>query len=155
MVEPVSILLAEDDDGHAALIERNLVRAGFLNKVYRVCNGLEALEFLRGEGEFREKPKPRSLLVILDINMPRLDGFETLKEMKRDATLSSIPVIILTTTDDPREIEKCYREGCNVYIAKPVAYDSFIEAIRRLGLFLEVVQVPPARTSESSSGTES
>lgn len=144
MTEPVEILLAEDDDGHASLIERNLVRAGFLNKVHRVPNGLEALHFLRGEGSFSGNARPRCLLAILDINMPRMDGFECLKAMKSDPDLCRIPVIILTTTDDPREIERCYREGCNVYISKPVAYDNFIEAVRRLGLFLEVVQFPPA-----------
>ncbi len=135
-------MLAEDDDGHAALVERNLLRAGFLNTLHRVRDGQEAIDFLRGENDFAGKAPGHPVLLILDINMPRLDGLETLREIRKDPKLSNIPVIMLTTTDDPREIERCYREGCNVYVSKPVAYEAFIEAVRRLGLFLEVVQLP-------------
>ena len=95
---PMNIVLAEDDDGHATLIQRNLERVGLVN------------------------------------------GFTRLKADERTA---GMPVIILTTTDDPREIERCYELGCNVYITKPVEYDAFIEAVRRLGFFLQVVKLPP------------
>jgi CheY-like chemotaxis protein len=83
------------------------------------------------------------LLMILDINMPRVDGVEVLTRVKADETTSKIPVIMLTTTDDPREVERCYQSGCSVYITKPVEYDAFVEAVKRLGLFLQVVQLPP------------
>ena len=138
----VTIVLAEDDDGHATLIEKNLIRSGLQNTLIRVKDGLEALELIRGEGAHLNKPIPERILLILDINMPRMDGLEALRQIKQDSSLAMIPVIILTTTDDPREIEKCYREGCNLYVSKPVAYDAFVEVIRRLGLFLEVVHLP-------------
>jgi CheY-like chemotaxis protein len=74
--------------------------------------------------------------------MPRVDGVEVLRQVKAANATARIPVIMLTTTDDPREVERCYGLGCSVYITKPVEYDAFVEAIQRLGLFLQVVQVP-------------
>ena len=139
---PVSILFAEDDDGHAMLVERNLKRAGLINGLTRVADGQEALDFVRCEGEFSSRVQNGPLIVLLDINMPRVDGIEALRRIKGDPKTAHIPVIMLTTTDDPREIERCYRAGCNVYITKPVEYEAFVEAIRRLGLFLQVVKQP-------------
>jgi CheY-like chemotaxis protein len=83
-----------------------------------------------------------SIVILLDINMPRIDGIEALKQIKANPVTFRIPVIMLTTTDDPREIDRCYELGCNVYITKPVEYDGFIDAIRRLGLFLQIVRRP-------------
>lgn len=142
--EPISIVLAEDDDGHATLIQRNLERNGVLNNVFRVMDGQEALDFIRGKGSYADRPRRGNFLLLLDINMPRLDGVEVLRQLKADPRTNTIPVIMLTTTDDPREIERCYQLGCSVYVAKPVEYASFIEAINRLGLFLQVVRVPHA-----------
>ncbi len=139
---PISILFAEDDDGHAMLVERNLKRAGLCNGLVRVADGQEALDFVRCEGQFSSRVPNGPLIILLDINMPRVDGIEALRQIKSDPKLAHIPVIMLTTTDDPREIERCYRAGCNVYITKPVEYEQFVEAIRRLGLFLQVVKQP-------------
>jgi CheY-like chemotaxis protein len=83
--------------------------------------------------------------VLLDLKMPRVDGFEVLRRLKDSPSTAAVPVIVLTTTDDPREIERCYELGCNVYITKPVEYDAFIEAVRRLGFFLQVVKLPPGQ----------
>ena len=138
----VTILFAEDDDGHAMLVERNLKRAGLVNGLVRVCDGQEAIDFVRCEGKFSGRVPNGPLIVLLDINMPRVDGIEALRQIKSDPKVAHIPVIMLTTTDDPREIERCYRAGCNVYITKPVEYEAFVEAIRRLGLFLQVVKKP-------------
>ena len=138
----LTIMLAEDDDGHASLIHRNLERAGLVNGFVRVRDGQEALDLLRGEGEHLGKMIEGDFLLLLDINMPRVDGIEVLRQVKADPMLATIPVIMLTTTDDPREVERCYKLGCNVYITKPVAYDRFVEAIRQLGLFLQVVKLP-------------
>jgi CheY-like chemotaxis protein len=140
--EPLTIVLAEDDDGHASLIHRNLQRAGLVNGFIRVRDGQEALDLLRGEGEHAGREIHGDFLLLLDINMPRVDGVEVLRQVKADPRLATTPVIMLTTTDDPREVERCYKLGCNVYITKPVAYDKFVEAIRQLGLFLQVVKVP-------------
>lgn len=137
-----TILLVEDDDGHAKLVEINLKRAGVINPIIRARDGVEALDYLMSRGNYAGQPSPHILLILLDINMPRMDGLETLRQMKSDQELKNLPVIMLTTTDDPREVERCYELGCNIYITKPVEYDQFSEAIRRLGLFLQVIALP-------------
>lgn len=139
--EPVRIVLVEDDDGHATLIERNLRRAGLTNQYMRLSDGQEALDYFAGPGQPDGSTQP-SCLVLLDIKMPKVDGVEVLRRMKADARTATIPIIMLTTTDDPREVERCYQLGCNVYVTKPVEYESFLEAVKRLGLFLQVVKLP-------------
>ncbi len=140
--EALKILLAEDDDGHAELVHRNLKRAGIANEMVRVGDGQEALDYVRRTGAYATRAPNGSLLLLLDIKMPRVDGVEVLRQVKAEEFTSKIPVIMLTTTDDPREIERCYQLGCSVYITKPVEYGAFVEAIKRLGLFLQVVNVP-------------
>jgi CheY-like chemotaxis protein len=140
--QPVTIVLAEDDDGHATLIQRNLERAGLANGFVRLKDGQETLDYFRGEGGHAGRVLDPSALLLLDINMPRVDGVEVLRALKADPNTSVIPVIMLTTTDDPREVQRCYQLGCNVYVTKPVDYQAFIDAVKRLGLFLQVVQVP-------------
>lgn len=140
--QPVHILLAEDDDGHAALVEKNLRRAGLMNGFNRLKDGQEAVDFLLGP-DGQAEAFAQGCVLLLDIKMPKLDGVEVLKRLKADARTSMIPIIMLTTTDDPREVEKCYQLGCNVYITKPVEYETFVEAVKRLGFFLQVVKLPP------------
>jgi CheY-like chemotaxis protein len=140
--QPLHIILAEDDDGHATLVQRNLERSGLVNRFTRVSDGQEALELLRGEGAFATPSPPDPALLLLDIKMPRVDGVEVLRQLRGDGRTAKLPIIMLTTTDDPREIERCYALGCNVYITKPVDYQAFVEAIKRLGLFLQVVNIP-------------
>jgi CheY-like chemotaxis protein len=140
--EPLLILLAEDDLGHATLIQRNLRRAGIVNDVIHVKDGQEALDFVRCEGVHAKRSPGGPLLVLLDIKMPRVDGEEVLRRLKADDRTAKTPVIMLTTTDDPREVQRCYELGCNVYVTKPIGYDEFIEAIKRLGMFLAIVKVP-------------
>lgn len=136
------LVLAEDDDGHAQLIQRNLKRAGVVNRLIRVRDGQEALDLIHGCHASETLPIDAPILLLLDINMPRLNGADVLRILKNDPQTSHIPVIMLTTTDDPREVERCYQLGCSVYITKPVRYDAFVEALERLGLFLEIVKVP-------------
>ncbi|MGF6777515.1 response regulator [Paraburkholderia sp. GAS334] len=149
--ESVGIILIEDDDGHATLVERNLRRAGLTNGFVRFADGQEALDYFFGEpagDAASERPSRDDLanfVVLLDLKMPRVDGFEVLRRLKEAPETAALPVIVLTTTDDPREIDRCYELGCNVYITKPVEYDAFIEAVRRLGFFLQVVKLPPGR----------
>jgi CheY-like chemotaxis protein len=94
------------------------------------------------QGPHADRMPNGSLLILLDINMPRVDGVEVLRRLKGDPKTTRIPVIMLTTTDDPREIQHCYELGCSVYVTKPVVYEEFIEAIKRLGLFLTIVKLP-------------
>lgn len=142
-VQPVTIVLAEDDDGHATLIQRSLKRAGFTNEIVHVKDGQEALDYILAQGAYTGRVHAERPLVLLDINMPRLDGIETLRQLKARESTKTIPVVMLTTTDDPNEIERCYQLGCGIYITKPVDGERFAEAINKLGLFLQVVKVPP------------
>ena len=142
MKKEIVMLIAEDDMGHAALIQKNLRRSGIKNEFIHFRDGGEVLDFL-----FKRTPEAQRVngipyLLLLDINMPGIDGIEVLKQVKEDAKLRKMPVIMLTTTDDPREVEKCHKLGCNSYVAKPVDYDQFVEAILQLGLFLMVMKVP-------------
>ena len=138
----VIILVAEDDEGHARLIQKNLSRAGLHNQVLRFSNGQVVLDFLfcRGPKPHREPDTP--YLLLLDIRMPQVDGVEVLRQLKQDPELRKVPVIMLTTTDDPREVERCHSIGCASYMVKPVDYEKFAEAIKSLGLYISLVQVP-------------
>jgi CheY-like chemotaxis protein len=139
---PVTILLVEDDPGHARLIEKNVRRAGVNNEIVPFTDGTTVVEYLFGEtaGAVRTGHKP--VLVLLDLNLPDMSGIDILARIKSDEHLKRTPVIVLTTTDDKVEIQRCYDLGCNVYITKPVNYEGFATAIRQLGLFLSVMQVP-------------
>lgn len=141
-VEVVTILLVEDDSGHARLIEKNLRRANITNSIKWVDDGQQAIDYLFKEGEYANSTHRKPLLVLLDLNLPVLNGYQVLKRMKEDASTRRIPVIMLTTTDDSREVTKCYDLGCNVYITKPIDYTQFSDAIRKIGLFLSVVSIP-------------
>jgi CheY-like chemotaxis protein len=142
VAETVNIVVVEDDDGHATLIERNLRRAGLSNPVVRLRDGQEALDyFFDGEPAAFDADS----VLLLDINMPRVDGIDVLRRLKADPRTARVPTIMLTTTDDPREIDRCYQLGCNVYITKPVEYEAFMEAIRRLGFFLQIVRIASHR----------
>ncbi len=136
--QEVTILLVEDDPGHARLVEKNLRRAAIANEIVTVGDGQQALDHLFGGGDRTALP----VLVLLDLNLPVLDGYQVLERIKADERTRRIPVIVLTTTDDAREVSRCYELGCNVYVVKPVEYERFSEAIRKLGLFLKVVAVP-------------
>ncbi len=138
MKKELTILLAEDDEGHATLIKRNLQRSGLLNEIIHFKDGQETLDFLHQKVVEKDIPS----LLLLDIKMPKVDGIEVLRQVKADTKLRKMPVIMITTTDDPREIDKCHELGCSNYIKKPIDYDNFVDAIRKLGLFLLIVEVP-------------
>ena len=140
--QQVTIVMIEDDEGHARLIEKNLRRAGIMNEIVHLDNGQKAHDYLLGKGAY-EKDRPATpMLILLDLNLPEMDGFQILTALKKDETMKLVPVIILTTTDNPKEVERCYALGCNVYVTKPVEYEAFADSIRKLGLLLAVVRVP-------------
>lgn len=141
-IQYVTILLVEDDPGHARLIKKNLRRSHITNDIITLGDGQQALDYMFGEGKYEGHSHDFPLLVLLDLNLPVLDGYQVLQRMKSDNRTKHTPVIILTTTDDQREISRCYDLGCNVYITKPVDYEVFSEAIRNLGLFLTIVTIP-------------
>jgi CheY-like chemotaxis protein len=142
MKKEVVILVAEDDEGHATLIKKNLKRAGLLNEIRHFKDGQEILDFLLGKNNNDKRQKDTGYLLLLDIRMPKVDGEEVLQKIKEHKELHKLPVIMVTTTDDPREVEKCHLLGCNNYVTKPIDYDKFVDAIRQLGLFLLVVEIP-------------
>lgn len=145
------ILIAEDDTDHARLIMRNLKEAGVTNQMMHFQNGEEIWGFLSGQGKGLHLEKDRKYVVLLDIRMPRMTGGEVLKKIKENEDLRHIPVIMITTTDDPREVSKCQRLGCSNFISKPVDYEKFEKAIRQLGLFLCIVKVP-SRNERNTQG---
>ncbi|SDB30864.1 Response regulator receiver domain-containing protein [Desulfonatronum thiosulfatophilum] len=142
MNQEVVILIAEDDEGHAGLIRKNLARAGILNEMLHFRDGQEIVNFLLRLGDGRKRKSGTAYVLLLDIRMPKLDGLEVLARIKCDPELRKLPVIMITTTDNPMEVARCHAMGCNSYITKPVEYEEFVNAIRQLGLFLMVVQVP-------------
>ncbi len=150
--QPVTIIYAEDDDGHAALIEKNLRRAGVSNGFVRLKDGQEALDYFRSDTACTDGHVAVPCVLLLDIKMPRVDGIEVLRQLKADAKTATLPVIMLTTTDDPRDIRRCYELGCNVYITKPVEYEPFVDAIKRLGFFLQVVKLPNGSRGTAGNG---
>jgi DNA-binding response OmpR family regulator len=143
MTLPVTIIMIEDDEGHARLIERNIRRSGVNNDIIPFTNGTDAMTYLFGPDGSGFVHKGQALLILLDLNLPDMTGIDILRQVKENKFLKSAPVVILTTTDDSQEIKRCYELGCNVYITKPVNYESFANAIRQLGLFFSVIQVPP------------
>jgi DNA-binding response OmpR family regulator len=134
----VSIVMIEDDEGHARLIEKNIRRAGVNNEIIAFDTGAAALRHLQRAGG----GSARACLVLLDLNLPDMTGMDILRKLKANERTRRLPVIILTTTDDKREIDTCYDLGANVYITKPLNYDHFANAIRQLGLFLAAIQIP-------------
>lgn len=138
MSAAVKIVMVEDDLGHAKLIEKNIRRANIANEIVHFAEGGAALDFLFSEEVRQNGP----LLVLLDLNLPDMSGTDILARVKSDERLHRAPVVVLTTTDDKLEIQRCYDLGANVYITKPVNYEGFANAIRQLGLFFSVMQVP-------------
>jgi CheY-like chemotaxis protein len=138
----VKIVMVEDDEGHALLIEKNIRRAGVSNEIVHLPDGASALNFFFNTMGKANERRTSPILVLLDLNLPDMTGVELLQRLKADSELRLAPVIVLTTTDDKTEIQRCYDLGCNVYVTKPVDYDNFANAIRQLGLFFSVIQVP-------------
>jgi CheY-like chemotaxis protein len=140
--QAVTIVMVEDDEGHARLIEKNIRRAGVNNEIIPFTDGTSALEYMLGADGSGEASARRHFLVLLDLNLPDMTGVDILAKIKANRHTRRSPVVILTTTDDQREIQRCYDLGANVYITKPVDDESFANAIRQLGLFFSVMQIP-------------
>jgi len=137
-----AVLLVEDDPGHALLIEKSLCRAGLAPPIVVLDNGRKAADYLFKQGDYAPSGHLLPPFVLLDLDLPGLSGLQVLKLMKSDERTKRIPVIVLTSTDNPREIAQCYELGCNLYVTKPVEYDQFSDAIQRLGTFLSIVKTP-------------
>ncbi len=144
--QPIEILLVEDDDDDVLLTKKAMENDQILNRVHRVEDGIEALEFLRHEGPFENAPRPD--LILLDLNMPRMDGREFLKEFKQDDNLRLIPVVVLTTSDSESDIASSYEFQANSYITKPVDLNQFRAVVKSIkDYWFTVVKLPPSKVS--------
>jgi CheY-like chemotaxis protein len=146
MAEPtpldvVDVLLVEDDDGDVLMTREAFEHHKIRNKLHVVRDGEEALQFLRREGDYADAPRPG--LILLDLNLPRRDGRQVLAELKADAELRVIPVVVLTTSEAEEDIVRSYSLHANAYVSKPVDFDRFIEVIRQIDdFFVTVVKLP-------------
>ena len=136
------VLIVDDDEGHAILIRENLEAVGLRASIEHLSDGQAVLDFFA-----KGVAHPDTFMVLLDIRMPKVDGIEVLRRLKSDPALAKLPVIMLTTTDDTREVNRCYALGCNGYIQKPVDFEKFADAIRNLGLFVPLLLIPTVGTS--------
>jgi CheY-like chemotaxis protein len=124
------ILLVDDSPDDIMIAKRAIKECDIRNKVYVTYDGDEAIQFLRKEGNYKDVPTLG--LVILDLNMPKVDGFEVLETIKGDDKLKSIPIIVLTSSSRPEDIERAYQLGCNSFIVKPLSFEDFIEAMMEI-----------------------
>lgn len=136
---PAVVLIAEDDDGHAELIRMQLEGVGLVLPFLRFHDGQQLLDFLFSA---RERSRLSSAVLLLDIRMPKVDGIEVLSRMRSDPMLSGMPVIVFTTTDDPKAIDRCYELGCCAFIRKPTDPELLFNTLAQLGRFLQIMQVP-------------
>jgi CheY-like chemotaxis protein len=143
-LEKVEILLAEDNDRDAEMTLRALRKNNLGNSVHRVKDGAEALDFLFRTGEYADR-EPDSLprLILLDLKMPKLDGIEVLKRIKSEERMRSLPVVIMTSSNEERDVVESYRLGVNSYIVKPIDFPKFIEVVASIGLYWVVVNRMP------------
>jgi CheY-like chemotaxis protein len=148
----ISVLLAEDDEGHATLVRRNLRRAGLESELVHLRDGQELLDYLHQRAPWGGRPAHESVVMILDLNMPRLGGFEVLERLKQDADAARIPVFVLTTTDNALEIDRCYALGAAVCLVKPVDYGAFSEMVRRVAELLMTARLPGELRPKSRYG---
>ena len=146
-----TVLLVEDNPGHARLIEKILRRSKITSNIILLHDGQQAVDYLFSQEQEHHADSYSNLLMLLDLNLPFLNGYQVLERVRGDARTKCIPVVVLTTADDPQEIKTCYELGCNLYITKPIDYYKFTEAIRELGNTLSVVTLPLKQYSKSVS----
>jgi len=147
METPKRILLVEDDPNDVELTLNSLSEHNLANNVIIVRDGVEALDYLYRRGKFVMRPQGNPVVVLLDLKLPRLGGIQVLQQLKKDAQLSVVPVVILTSSREDRDLQECYRLGVNAYVVKPVRFSEFVQAIRQIGVFWVLVNEPPSGTA--------
>jgi two-component system response regulator len=141
--EPILILMAEDDPDDRLLAEEALEESRLANELHCVQDGVELLDYLYQRGDYEHQPAPRPGIILLDLNMPRMDGREALEELKADPKLRSIPVVVLTTSKAEEDIIRAYKLGVSGFITKPVAFQGLVDVMRSLGKYwFQIVELP-------------
>ncbi len=135
MNENNMILLAEDDDFDSELTIEALKEYSLENKIIRVCDGEELLDFLRCEGQYSKRKSQLPTLLLLDLKMPKIDGIEALKLIKSDERLKLMPVVILTSSHEDKDLQACYELNVNAYVVKPVDFHQLVDAVKEIGCF--------------------
>jgi CheY-like chemotaxis protein len=135
MNKDAKIVIVENNDGHTTLIEKNLVRSGIENEIIRFSDGQDVLDFFK-------KDASGSFVILLDVSMPGTDGITVLKWFKNNSTYQKIPIIMLTTSDDPKTMQQCEELGCTKYIVKPISYNDFVSTVKDLVSFISEIEVP-------------
>ncbi|MDP9040790.1 MAG: response regulator [Bacteroidota bacterium] len=142
--DDVEILFAEDSMDDAMLTIRALTRSGFKNKLLHVKDGAEALDFFHCKGAYASRNREKNpKLILLDLKMPKLSGMQVLENIKSDPHFKSVPVVILTSSQEDPDIEKCYALGANSYIVKPVDSSNFFQAIEKIGMYWMILSESP------------
>lgn len=136
------ILIAEDDPGHATLIEMSLRRSGLANELVHLKDGQEVLDFFFSGGSGLHCKPDTAYVMLLDIHMPKVEGTEVLCQLRHDVELKELPIVMLTTSDDPADMDLCYSLGCSMYLTKPTAYEGFAAIARQLAFLLMRIDVP-------------
>lgn len=150
-----TILLAEDNPNDVELTLAALAEQNLANAVVVVRNGVEALDYLHRRGEFSDRSGNDPVIVLLDLKMPMMDGLQVLREMKSDPVLKHLPVVILTSSREEKDLAETYDLGVNGYVVKPVGFDKFMDAIRHIGLFWILTNEPPPKIEGDSTGNGS
>jgi len=146
MIDLKTILLVEDNPKDVELTLEALEEYNLANQVVVARDGVEALDYLRYEGNFAKREKGNPAVILLDIKMPRMDGIEVLEEVRRDDALKTLPVVMLTSSREEPDLKKSYELGANAYVVKPVEFKDFIEAVKQLGIFWAIInELPPER----------
>jgi two-component system, response regulator len=148
--DPVVILMADDDADDRMLARDAMIESRLANPFYVVEDGQELMDYLRRAGKYATRHAPRPGLILLDLNMPRMDGREALRAIKNDPELRSIPVVVLTTSKTEEDVLRSYNLGANSFITKPVTFERLVEIVSALGLYwLNIVQLPPSARAGS------
>jgi len=143
-MEPLKrILLVEDDPKDIELTLTALGDYNLANEIVIARDGVEALDYLYRRGAFKQHPGGNPIVILLDLKMPKLDGVQVLQQLKADEQLRLIPVVILTSSRESRDLEECYKLGVNAYVVKPVRFVEFIEAVKQIGVFWVLINEPP------------
>ena len=149
-LKPINILLVDDDDDDLLLAQRALDKSELPHKAYTVHNGVELLEYLRREKDYSETTAPVPDLILLDLNMPKKNGVEALADIRADAALRHIPVVLFTTSGAQQDILTCYQLGANSYIKKPISFDGLVEVMGSLkDYWVRHVALPPHRLASN------